>query len=97
MGGTCVIEGDFVLFLMEYISLGVHSESSFLHKPFQLAALFFEFMKMVGIPGGRVGVGNGFGFSGGEFIEAGGESGVVVVDQFSWGGVRGGVRYGVRQ
>ena len=52
---------------------------------------------MIGVPGGRVGVGNGFGFSGGKFIEAGGESVVIAVDQFSWEGVRGGVRYGVRQ
>ena len=31
---TCVIEGDFVLFLMQYVSLGVHSETGFLDKPF---------------------------------------------------------------
>ena len=99
MRGASGVKGLFVFFLMMLVCLGVNSETSCPCTAFQLAALCFKLTELVCVPGGRVGVGNGFGCDGGKLIEAGGECIVVVVNQVSWWGIQSeaGVQYDVRQ
>lgn len=87
MGGTSVVEGIFVLLLVEFVSIQVNSESGFIGKSFKLAALGFELAELIGVPGGGVSEGDGFGFCGGNFIKTGGECSIVVIDKVSDGGV----------
>ena len=90
MGGSGVVEGVSVLLLVGFEDVGVNSETGFLCEPSKLSALGFEVAEVVSVPGGGVGVGDGFGYSRGEVIETGGECGVIAVYQFSGGGVLGG-------
>ena len=77
----------------------MNGETSSLCKPFKLPALGFKVAEMIGVPGGGVGVGDRFGFYGGELVKAGGECVVIAVNQFSGGRVLGGrvIGDGVRQ
>lgn len=65
----------------------------------KLAALGFEVAELIGVPGGGVSEGDGFGLCGGNNFQTGGKCSIVVVDQVSGGGIwsEGRVRDGVSQ
>lgn len=80
--GPSGVKCIFILLNVFCVDLEMNSETRFFPQSLKLALTGFHLMEFGGVPGGCVGEGDGLGFGGGEFIEAGGEGVVVVGDQF---------------